>query len=320
MDAAERALFTETIRQLTMDRRGEELDTALDVLGWSEALEVDRPIAIAALFEAQGEANATSSALDRVLSSELGLAEGRGATVVLPPLRSMEPPGRVAGARLTVVGLGTETLSRREADVIVVAAHDGAHAAFVVPTTAMKQDRVRGLDPALGLVELTDSLDLGSLPEAVPVDWDAAISAGQLALGHELVGTGRTMLELARVHALERIQFGRPIASFQAVRHRLAESYVALDAAAALLDAAWDAPDRVTAAMAKALAGRSVRTVARHAQQVLAGIGFTTEHSFHLFFRRAVLLDQILGAGRVLTRSLGEDTLATGLLPASLPL
>ena len=105
------------------------------------------------------------------------------------------------------------------------------------------------------------------------------------------------MLELARLHALERIQFGRPISSFQAVRHRLAESLVAIEAAAGLLDAVWDEPGPATAALAKGLAGRSARTVARHAQQVLAGIGFTTEHPFHLFFRRAVVLDQLLGAG-----------------------
>jgi alkylation response protein AidB-like acyl-CoA dehydrogenase len=148
------------------------------------------------------------------------------------------------------------------------------------------------------------------------------MAVGRLALGHQLVGAGRTMLELARLHALERIQFGRPIASFQAVRHRLAESLVALDAAAALLAAAWDEPepDPDLAAMAKALAGRSARTVARHCQQVLAGIGFTTEHDFHRFVRRTIVLDQLLGAGTELTRRLGAEVLATGSLPASPPL
>ena len=114
------------------------------------------------------------------------------------------------------------------------------------------------------------------------------------------------MLELARTHALERVQFGRPIATFQAVRHRLAESLVALEAAAALLDAAWEDPSPVTAGMAKAFAGRSARTVARHCQQVLAGIGFTTEHPLHLSVRRTIVLDQLLGAGSVLTAAAGD--------------
>jgi alkylation response protein AidB-like acyl-CoA dehydrogenase len=72
--------------------------------------------------------------------------------------------------------------------------------------------------------------------------------------------------------------------------------------------------------MAKAVAGRSARTVARHCQQVLAGIGFTTEHTFHHYFRRVVVLDQLLGGHHVLTRGLGADALATGSLPAAFPL
>jgi alkylation response protein AidB-like acyl-CoA dehydrogenase len=116
------------------------------------------------------------------------------------------------------------------------------------------------------------------------------------------------------------VQFGRPIASFQAVRHRLAESLVALEAADALLDAAWDDPSPVTAAMAKAFAGRSTRAVARHCQQVLAGIGFTTEHPLHRSIRRTIVLDQLLGAGSVLTRTLGAEILSSATLPVPFPL
>lgn len=128
------------------------------------------------------------------------------------------------------------------------------------------------------------------------------------------------MLELARVHALERVQFGRPISTFQAVRHRLADSLVAVEAAASLLDAAWDDPSTKTAGMAKAFAGRSARTVARHCQQVLAGIGFTTEHPLHRFVRRTLVLDQLLGAGSVITHQLGTDMLGSGSLPPAFPL
>ena len=54
--------------------------------------------------------------------------------------------------------------------------------------------------------------------------------------------------------------------------------------------------------MAKALAGRGARTAARHCQQVLAGIGFTTEHEFHRYVRRVIVLDQLFGTSRSLTR------------------
>ena len=151
-----------------------------------------------------------------------------------------------------------------------------------------------------------------------PITWDGAIALGQLALGYELVGAARTMLEMARQHALGRVQFGRAISRFQAVRHRLAESLVAVDAASSLLDAAWRDPVAY-GAMAKAFAGRNARLVSRHCQQVLAGIGFTTEHPFQHYVRRVLVLDQLLGAGTVLTRDLGARRPGHRVLAACLP-
>ena len=72
--------------------------------------------------------------------------------------------------------------------------------------------------------------------------------------------------------------------------------------------------------MTKALAGRGARTTARHCQQVLAGIGFTTEHPLHRYVRRILVLEQLLGATRTLTRDLGNELLRTRQLPAPLPL
>lgn len=323
MNDAERALFTEVIRGLTVERSGHELDAALGEVGWMDALAEDRPTAVAVLFEAQGGANVTSSGLDHVLATALPVPDLVPAAVVLPPLRGVEPPGRLAGTTLTVRGLGSATLARHEA-VVVVARHDEdedqGDEAFVVPISALKAEPVSGIDPGLGLVEISGALEAASLPAPFAVDWSGALTAGQLALGHELVGSGRAMLELARTHALERIQFGRPIAAFQAVRHRLAETLVALDAAAALLTAVWDDPTPQSAAMAKGMAGRAARTAARHCQQVLAGIGFTVEHPFHRFFFRTAVNDQLLGAGGALTRQLGNDVLATRTLPPSFPL
>ncbi len=192
-------------------------------------------------------------------------------------------------------------------------------ATWAVDPGRLQRRPVHGLDPALGLFEVTGAFDTAEA-EQKEADWPAALALGQLALGHELVGAGRTMLELARTHALERVQFGRPIGTFQAVRHRLADSLVALEAADALLQASWDDPSPVTAAMAKAFAGRSARVTARHCQQVLAGIGFTTEHPLHCSIRRTVVLDQLLGAGSSLTRHLGADILADAALPAAFPL
>jgi alkylation response protein AidB-like acyl-CoA dehydrogenase len=128
------------------------------------------------------------------------------------------------------------------------------------------------------------------------------------------------MLRLARDYATERIQFGRPISSFQAVRHRLADSLVAVAAAEASVAAAWEVGSPFTASVAKAVAGRSARVVARHSQQVLAGMGFTAEHPLHRFVKRALTLDQTLGASGTITRGIGGELLRSGKLPAALPL
>ncbi|MFJ1456323.1 acyl-CoA dehydrogenase family protein [Nocardia sp. N2S4-5] len=130
----------------------------------------------------------------------------------------------------------------------------------------------------------------------------AALAAGRRALGWWLLGTGHAMLALARRHALERKQFGRPIASFQAIRHRLAETLVALEGAEAALT---HADTDLGALLAKAAAGRAALTAARHCQQVLGGIGFTAEHDLHRHIRRTLVLDGLLGSTRELTRAAG---------------
>lgn len=138
------------------------------------------------------------------------------------------------------------------------------------------------------------------------------LAAGRRALGWWLLGIGRTMLDLARAHALERLQFGRPIASFQAIRHRLAETVVALDGAESTLVAARD---DLSALLAKAAAGQAALTAARHCQQVLGGMGFTAEHGLHRHIRRALVLDGLLGSARELTRDAGAILLESRSAP-----
>ncbi len=128
------------------------------------------------------------------------------------------------------------------------------------------------------------------------------LAEGRRALAWWLIGTSRTMLDLARRHALDRVQFGRPLAAHQAVRHRLAEALVAIEGAEATLATA---DDDLGALLAKAAAGHAARTTARHCQQVLGGIGFTAEHDLHRHVRRALVLDGLLGSTTDLTREAG---------------
>lgn len=318
MEGDELELFDRGIRHATETSSGAALDAALADLGWHDALGADRRAAVSLLFECQGAANVTSSSLVRLLAAGLGV-DDRPLTVLLPPLRTSTAPGRLTGDRCAARGLATAELERSDT-VLVVAASAGTHAAFAVSTSALSRRPLGGIDPGLGMLEVTGDISLEAVASLGEVDWTATVALGHLALGHELVGTARAMLELARTHALERIQFGRPIGSFQAVRHRLADSLVAIEAAAALLAAAWDDPSPVYGSIAKSSAGRGARTVARHCQQVLAGIGFTTEHPFHRYYRRTVVLDQLLGAGSVLTAELGTQVLRSRTLPPVLPL
>jgi alkylation response protein AidB-like acyl-CoA dehydrogenase len=124
------------------------------------------------------------------------------------------------------------------------------------------------------------------------------------------------MIDLAITHARDRVQFGRPIGSFQGVRNRLADAYVAREAAVSALDMAWEADDPYLAGMlAKSLAGRSARIAATHCQQVLAGIGFTAEHPFHRYLARALVLDSVLGSAIELRRAIGAYAISTGNIP-----
>ena len=318
MEPAELELFERSLRHATSTTSGGALDAALEELGWADALTTDRRAAVSLLFECQGAANATSSALDLLLGAELA-PDGFAGTIVLPALGPAEAPGELCGDRCAVRGLATAAVSRCERALVVTETAE-THVALSLPVAALSLRRIEGIDPWLGLVEVSAGVPLADALQLGQVDWVSAIAVGQLALGHELVGAGRAMLDMARRHALERVQFGRPIASFQAVRHRLADSLVAVEAADALIAVAWDEPTAANVSMAKSVAGRGCRTVARHCQQVLAGMGFTAEHPFHRFVRRSLVLDELLGSGPVLTRRLGNELLATRTLPPAVQL
>lgn len=301
-------LFERSLRAATEQHTGAELDTELAELGWEDALGFDTRAAVSTLFGLQGESGAASSALDRVVALAFDHPLDGSIGVVLPGVGESDPPARVDGDRVVVHGLATASRS----SYLVVARRGDGCVATAVEGSELEHRDIHGVDPGLGLVELRGDVPVGG---GDSVDWPAAVDLARLALAHQLVGASRRALALARGHALERIQFGHPIARFQAVRHKLAETLLAVEAAEATLDAAWIDRSEFTAAMAKATAGRSARTVARHCQQVLAGIGFTTEHDLHRYVRRILVLDQLLGAHDTLTKQIGEQLLTTRTLP-----
>jgi alkylation response protein AidB-like acyl-CoA dehydrogenase len=118
------------------------------------------------------------------------------------------------------------------------------------------------------------------------------------------------LIALACDHVTHRQQFGRPIGSFQAVKHRLADATVAVVAAESALDEAWATDDDFSAMLAKALAGRAVRSAAKESQQVLGAMGFTWDHPLHRYIRRSMVLDAILGSAPALAVTVGDELLA----------
>lgn len=131
----------------------------------------------------------------------------------------------------------------------------------------------------------------------------AALVFDRAALGSALFlnGLSRKMLELAVEYAKDRVQFGRPIGSQQAVKHRLADALIALEFAKPLAyRAAWSVavadPERsLHVSLAKLRASEAARFVAKQSLQVHGAIGYTIEHDLHLWMKRAWALAAAYG-------------------------
>jgi hypothetical protein len=210
--------------------------------------------------------------------------------------------------------------ARPNTALLAPVARDSGTAWIRIPEPGLLSTRlVEGLDPALAMAEISTPGMAATIvlsgPSAASL-WDAVTTAGRRALAYQILGAVGAMIDLAVAHARDRVQFGRPIGTFQGVRNRLADAYVARHVAAAALDLAWDADDEYLAAMlAKSLAGRAARIAATHCQQVLAGIGFTAEHPFHRFLARALVLDTLMGSAAELPAAIGAHLASAATIP-----
>jgi len=324
IDADERATMTQTVRgaiedALATDGNSADIDAVLEKLGWLEMLSDEPDDAVDIVFAALGAANATATALDDVIAAALGHEPRADLAVLLPPFARWDPPGRIDADDLLAAGLATGRAATAER-MLVVAGTESEPWCSVVPATDAELQAVRGVDPWAGLHTVRVQGQAAGATRLDPSAWQSAVALGRRALAHQIAGASRTMLELARAHVLERVQFGRPIARFQAVRHRLADALVALEALEATVTTAREQPNPDTAKLAKAVAGRTAQTVARHCQQVLAGIGFTTEHPFHHYLKRTIALEGIFGSADELVLDIGRQLLASRSVPTLIEL
>jgi len=136
------------------------------------------------------------------------------------------------------------------------------------------------------------------------------------ALSTEIVGTAQKALDIAVDYAKTRVQFGKPIGSFQAVKHKCVDMMVAVENARSLTYyAAWTVDEHVAEAatavpMAKAYASDMGKNVTSEAIQVHGGIGFTWEHDMHLYHRRALAGEANFGNAPIHRETVAKSLLA----------
>ncbi len=169
-------------------------------------------------------------------------------------------------------------------------------------------DTVQGVDALRPCARVT----IDGAPIAIGPAHDAAATTGAALVAAELCGVGRGALDLAVQFARDRVQFGRPIGSFQAIAHRLAEASAQVEAAWSLVLYACSSieagtPDRIRAAhAAKACSGDAALFAADACIQTHGGMGITYDADPHLFLRRALFCDSWFGAAPAHRRRLGE--------------
>ncbi|MEE6176999.1 acyl-CoA dehydrogenase IpdE2 [Mycobacterium sp. 050134] len=124
-----------------------------------------------------------------------------------------------------------------------------------------------------------------------------------ILLAAEQIGAAERCLELTVEYSKSRVQFGRPIGSFQALKHRMADLYVHVAAAKAVVAEACGEPTTTNAATARLAATEALSVVAAEGIQLHGGIAITWEHDMHLYFKRAHGSTQLLDSpGELLAR------------------
>jgi alkylation response protein AidB-like acyl-CoA dehydrogenase len=255
---------------------------------------------LAIVLEEMGRVVAGGPFLPTVLASAVLAATGS------PAQCDRWLPGLARGELVGAVGL-----SETETDRSGAAAFDpvlGAHLADVLLLPAGgDMVLVEGGDPGLSVLacpSLDRSRRVAHVTYRLPDDLMAATLPGAVAVARQLsrtmaaaeaAGGARACVEMASAYARDRVQFGRPIGTFQAVKHRCADMLAQAELATAV---AWDAARTngvLSAAAAVSVALPAYLVCATDNIQVHGGVGFTWEHDAHLHLRRAAALGSWCG-------------------------
>ncbi len=261
-----------------------------------------------------------------VVPEELGGAGGElaDAAVVLEELAKALAPTPLLGTTLAELALlsaeepdadAIEQLAEGAAIGTVVFDPDfavnGAIADVVIATDGETLTRwtqfavtpVDTMDPTRPLARLEPQATSNLGPDPGLADTAAILVAA------EQIGAAARCLDLTVEYTKNRVQFGRPIGSFQALKHRMADLYVAVQSARAVVNEAIAEPSATSAALARFSASEAFSTVAAEAVQMHGGIAITWEHDVQLYFKRAHSSAQLLGPPREHLRSLESQVL-----------
>ena len=235
------------------------------------------------------------------LTGSLALVEESGSVDVGRVAATATPDGAgfaLHGTKETVVDAPT-------ADEIAVIARtpdttgDDGVGAFIVSRADLRVEPIEALDASRPLarvvldgVRVDGDRALGKPGPATAVAVRRAVEVATTALAVETVGAAQAIFDITLAYAKQREQFGSPIGSFQAIKHKFADMLVALERAratsyfAALTIAEDDDRRALATSTAKAAAGDCAALLAKEGIQIHGGIGYTWEHDMHLYVRR----------------------------------
>jgi alkylation response protein AidB-like acyl-CoA dehydrogenase len=206
--------------------------------------------------------------------------------------------------------LGLTTSAAPDALLVTATAPGGASALFVADIGAATVTAADEFDPGRGLIEVTFDRTSARLVVGPPKAAGAIAAAYRralLAVGAEQLGVARACLEMTVDYAKTRNQFGAPIGSFQAIKHRCAGVLLDTELADATVRQAVDTGALADAELAFIVATRAAVSAAESCIHVHGGIGFTWEHSAHWYLRRARVNANLLGSPGVHRSAIAES-------------
>ncbi|MEN6544038.1 acyl-CoA dehydrogenase family protein [Parvibaculum sp.] len=282
----------------------EELGRAVAPVPFASSIFLAAEFLLAAGSEEQKQAYLPKLASGEIIGC-FAQAEGVGAAT---PKRIQ---ANVAGGKLS--GTKIPVLDGDVADFAIVAAKTGAGndarsiSLFIVDLKSanVTRETVETIDPTRGQAKITFSGAAAELLGAEGDGWsiiERVLDRAAVLTAFEQLGGADRALEMARDYALDRMAFGRPIGSFQAVKHMLADMYVSATLARsncyygawALSTGSSELPE--AAATARVSATQAYQHCAKNNIQVHGGMGFTWQFDCHLYYRRSNLLALTLGS------------------------